>query len=90
MNELKWIKTIKNDLVQAKHSINPSSLSPSAWLQGSEKKMNCWGDFKSSFHRYLSGEAYYVSCQKRLSKIKYDFEGSVSDVDLGSTPDSSQ
>ena len=27
--------------------------------------------------------AYFVSCQKRFLKIRYSFEGSISNVDLG-------
>ena len=39
--------------------------------------MSAWGILKSLYHRYLpevkGGEAYYVSYQKRLSKMKYGF-----------------
>ena len=31
---------------------------------------------------------YNVSCQKRLCKIKYGFEGLISNADRGSRPDS--
>ena len=30
--------------------------------------MSTWGDLKSSWHRYLSGEGGYVSCQKKTLK----------------------
>ena len=33
---------------------------------GDQKKMSAWRDLKSSFHRYLPGGAYCVSCQERL------------------------
>ena len=32
--------------------------------------------------------AYYVSCQKRLCKIKYGFEGSISNAGRGPRPGS--
>ena len=50
--------------------------------------MNAWRDLKSSCHRHLPERAYFVSCQIRLCKIKYGFEGSISNVDLGSIPGS--
>ena len=50
--------------------------------KGNIKKMSVWGDLKSSCHRYLP-DIYYVPFQKRLGKIKYGFEGSISNVDLG-------
>ena len=58
--------------------------------------MSVWGDLDSSYHIYLPGEeggggggggcrgqAYYVSSQKKLLKVKYGFEGSVFIADLG-------
>ena len=36
---------------------------------GSEKKESL-GDLKSSYHGYLPGGAYYVSCQKKTFKNK--------------------
>ena len=33
--------------------------------------------------KYICLGAYCVSCQERLCKIKYDFEGSILDVDPG-------
>ena len=44
--------------------------------------MSVLGDLKSFCQRYLTGGAYYFPCQKRLCKIKYAFEGSISNVDL--------
>ena len=41
------------------------------WKGENQEKMSAWGVLKSSCHRYLPGAAYYVSCQKRLYKIKY-------------------
>ena len=52
--------------------------SPKFWKVGDQKKMSAWGVLKSLSHRYLlEGGAYYVSCQKRLYKMKYDFKGSI-------------
>ena len=70
------------------HSIiSPLSASPLlvGGRGGSSPKNDCLGDLKSSCHGYLPGTAYYVSCQKRLSKIKYGFvfDSSISNVDLG-------
>ena len=49
--------------------------------KGDKKKISAWGVFKSPSHRYLSGGggggAHYVSCQKRLRKIEFVFEGSI-------------
>ena len=45
--------------------------------------MSAWGYLTGSCNGICLGEAYYVSCQKRLLKIKYGFEGSISNVDLG-------
>ena len=66
------------------HSISPSLSARGDNLQsqilksrGSEKN-ECLGVLKSLSHRYLlEGGAYYVSCQKRLYKMKYDFKGSI-------------
>ena len=44
------------------------------WKGGGAEKNEClWGVLKSPCHRYLPGAAYYVSCQKRLYKMKYGF-----------------
>ena len=49
---------------------------------GSEKKWVAgWTQWVPAMGIYLG--AYYVSCQKRLLKIQYAFEGSISNVDLG-------
>ena len=50
--------------------------------KGDQKKISAWGVFKSPCHRYLpkgggGGGAHYVSCQKRLRKIEFVFEGSI-------------
>ena len=50
---------------------------------GIRNKMSAWGDLKSSCHRYLPEGDYCVSCKILLCKIKYGFEGSISNVDLG-------
>ena len=40
--------------------------------------MSGGGVLTSPCHRYMpGGGAYYVSCQKRLYKMKYRFEGSI-------------
>ena len=49
----------------------------------SEKNGCPGGGLKISCHGYLpGGGAYCVSCQKRLLKIKYGFEGSISNAAL--------
>ena len=45
--------------------------------------MSAWGDFKSSCHGYLPGWVTMFLAKDRLLKIKYGFEGSISNVDLG-------
>ena len=44
-------------------------------VEGWEKKWVPGGALKSPSHRYLPGGGYYVSCQKRIGKMKYGFEG---------------
>ena len=54
--------------------------------EGGDRQKECLGDLKGSCHGYFGwGKgAYYVSCkEKRLLKIKYGFEDSISYVDLG-------
>ena len=49
----------------------------------SEKKMTVRGDLKSFCHaKYLPGGLTMFLVKKRLSKIKYGFEFSISNVDL--------
>ena len=50
--------------------------------RGSEKN-ECLGGLKEFLPSIFAWGVYYVSCQKRFLKIKYGFEGSVSNVDLG-------
>ena len=75
-------------LCDVHHSISPRQLPvPNYKEAGSENKMSAWGDLKSSCHVYLpwggrGGGAYYVSCQKKILKIRYGLEGSISNVDL--------
>ena len=83
-------------LCDVHHSISPRQLPvPNYKEAGSENKMSAWGDLKSSCHVYLPwgggrgqgrgqgrGGAYYVSCQKKILKIRYGLEGSISNVDL--------
>ena len=53
---------------------------------GDKKKVNAWGDLKSSFHWYLSlggrEGVYCVFCQKEC-KIKYGFEDPIPNADIG-------
>ena len=45
---------------------------------GRSEKNECLGVLKSLCHRYFPvGGAYYVSCQKRLYKMKYGIKGSI-------------
>ena len=48
-----------------------------------QKKMSAWGDLKSSWHIYLPGGITMFLVKRRLLTIKYGFEGSISNVDLG-------
>ena len=50
---------------------------------GDQTNMSAWGDFKSSCHGYLPGWVTMFLAKDRLLKIKYGFEGSISNVDLG-------
>ena len=59
-------------------------LSVPSFEKGGSEKMTVWGNLKSFCHaEYLLRGACYFSCQKRLSKIKYVFEFTISNVDLG-------
>ena len=42
---------------------------------GRQKKMSAWG--VESLPQLFACGAYYVSCQKRLYKMKYGFKGSI-------------
>ena len=67
------------------------SVSPFCWGEqlvvpnfekvGSEKKNECPGGLNEFLPWIFARGTSYISCQKRL-KIKYDFEGSISNVDL--------
>ena len=48
-----------------------------------QKKNECLGGLKEFLPSIFAWGVYYVSCQKIFLKIKYGFEGSVSNVDLG-------
>ena len=50
---------------------------------GTEKNDNLGGDLKSSCHRYLSVVLTAFLVSTKLCKMKYDFEGLISTVDLG-------
>ena len=45
--------------------------------------MSAWGDLNSSCHWNLPGELTMYLVKKRILEIKYGFEGSISNVDLG-------
>ena len=45
--------------------------------------MSAWWDLNSSCQGYLPGELTMFLVKKRLLEIKYGFEGSISNVDLG-------
>ena len=59
-----------------------TTFSPKFWNVGDQKKMSAWGELKSSATD-ICLEAYFVPCQKRLFKIKCNFEGSIAIIDLG-------
>ena len=48
--------------------------------------MNALGNLKRSCHRHFPGGLPMFLVKQRLCKIKYSFEGSISNVDIGSTP----
>ena len=50
--------------------------------EGDQEKMSVWGALKSSCHGYFAGGLIMLLAKKRLLKIKYGFEGSISNVDL--------
>ena len=57
------------------HSIAPplsagGQLSVPNFEKGGSEKKESLGDLKSSYHGYLPGGAYYVSCQKKTFKNK--------------------
>ena len=47
------------------------------------KKNQCLGGLKGSLPQVFACGVYYVSCQKRLCKIKPAFEGSFTNVSVG-------
>ena len=74
----------------------PPPLSPPLFLLGGQlsvlnfekgggitQKMSVWGDLKGSCHGYLPGGLSMFLVKKIIFKIKYSFEGSLSNVDLG-------
>ena len=48
-----------------------------------QKKKWCLGGLKESLPQVFAFGAYYVSCQKRLCKMEFGFEGSITNVRLG-------
>ena len=50
--------------------------------RGGSEKNECLGALKSSCHGYFAGGLIMLLAKKRLLKIKYGFEGSISNVDL--------
>ena len=57
--------------------------SPKFCIGGDWKKMSAWGTQRVPAMDICLGEAYYVSCVKKTFKIKYDFESSISNVEIG-------
>ena len=57
------------------------------WKWGIRKKMNVWG-FKEFLAQMFAWGLTMFLVKKRLCKIKYGYERSVSNVDLGSLPGS--
>ena len=50
--------------------------------KGRIRKNECLGDLKEFLQQIFALEAYYVPYQKRLCKVRYGFEGLISNVDL--------
>ena len=74
--------------VSAPLSAGGTTFSSTFWKKkwdGVRKQMNSWGDLKTFCHRYLPLKLLYFFF-KKFFKIKYGFEGSISNVDLGSKP----
>ena len=57
-------------------------------LKGGLGKNECLGGFEDFLPQISVWGAYYVSSQRRLCKIKYGFEGLISNDDHGSRPGS--
>ena len=55
----------------------------SNFKKGDQKKYKCQGGLKSSSRRYLPGGGLLCSLLKNAFQIKYGFEDSISNVDLG-------
>ena len=60
-------------------------LSVPSFEKGGSEKMTIWANLKSFCHvEYLPrGLAIFLFKKKRLSKIKYGFEFSISNIDIG-------
>ena len=60
-------------------------LSVPSFEKGGSEKMTVWRNLKSFCHDEIlpRGACYFSFQKKRLSKIKYVFEFSISNVDLG-------
>ena len=73
---LKWTK------VSAPLFSVRGQLSAQNFEKGESKKV-CFVGRKEFLQQIFSWGAYYIPCQARLCKIKYGFEGSISNVDVG-------
>ena len=64
-----------------------TTFSPKFWKEDiskkKKKKKECLGRLKEFQTKICLRGSYYVSCKKRLLKMKYGFEGSISNFDLG-------
>ena len=60
-----------------------ATFSPRIWKEGIKKIKSAWGDLENSCHRCLPGRLTMFLVKKKLLKIKYGFQGSISNVDFG-------
>ena len=75
MQWYRWYECTKNTLRM--HSIREGTvLSPAFWGGGDQKKMNPYGDLKSSSNTYLSGGGllWYLSKRRKIEYMLYGFQ----------------
>ena len=72
------IKMVQEHSISAPLLLGVQPFVPNFEKEGDQKKSLCLGSIKESLPQVFAwGGASYVSCQKRLCKMKYGFEGSI-------------